>query len=143
MNPASNPKKKNTVILIIVIIVALVLIFYLVIQKSGKKQPPPSSLASQTNGEKEATALSQKEIEDNTSFLSTLLSLNKLTIDSTLFTNTSFKNLKDNSVSIVSDQVAGRPNPFAEFNQKIKADNSTTLPEISPNKIPTVPSNKK
>jgi hypothetical protein len=53
-----------------------------------------------------------KKITQDTAFLKTLTSLNKITIDTLLFDNPSFKALKNNAVKIEKVE-AGRINPFA------------------------------
>jgi hypothetical protein len=55
------------------------------------------------------------EISSDISFLTTLVSLNKINIDTTLFTNKSFTSLKNNEVKI-EPIGAGRINPFAPIN---------------------------
>ena len=72
-----------------------------------------SSLSSTTGEEVNlATSLAGDKISSDISFLSTLVSLNKINIDTTLFTNESFKILVNNAVKI-EPVVAGRSNPFA------------------------------
>jgi len=53
-----------------------------------------------------------KKISEDTSFLKTLTSLNKISIDTLLFENPAFNSLKNNSVKIEKVE-AGRVNPFA------------------------------
>jgi len=72
-----------------------------------------SSLSSTTGEEVNlATSLAGDKISSDISFLSTLVSLNKINIDTTLFMNESFKMLVNNAVKI-EPVVAGRSNPFA------------------------------
>lgn len=74
-----------------------------------------SSLVSST-GVSPSTALSvEDQISSDISFLTTLVSLKKMNIDITLFTNPSFKLLKNNAV-IIEPVVAGRSNPFSPIN---------------------------
>lgn len=72
-----------------------------------------SSLESSTGTEVLPASLSEGDkISSDISFLSTLISLKKIKIDTTLFTNISFNALQNNAVKI--EQVtAGRINPFA------------------------------
>lgn len=72
-----------------------------------------SSLASSADADgTSALASIGNKITSDISFLSSLVSLKKITIDTTLFTNNSFNSLRNNSVEL--DSVSpGRPNPFA------------------------------
>lgn len=80
----------------------------------------PTGLASDSKNEK---------ISQDTAFLTTLTSLNKLKIDTSIFSMQSFMSLRDNTVTL--EQVApGRPNPFAPINSE---NNSTVVAtEVSP-----------
>jgi hypothetical protein len=51
------------------------------------------------------------KIASDTAFLTSLTSLTRITIDTTLFNNISFKLLKDNNVKL-EPVISGRPNPF-------------------------------
>lgn len=53
------------------------------------------------------------KIARDTAFLATLTSLTKIRIDTTLFMNSGFVSLRDNTVKIVNDGIIGRTNPFA------------------------------
>lgn len=73
-----------------------------------------SSLVSSTTNGEDASALSflGDKLNSDVSFLSSLVSLKKITIDTTLFTNKSFTSLKNNTVKL--DPVSpGRQNPFS------------------------------
>jgi len=71
-----------------------------------------SSLVSSTSADTSAIASLGDKITSDISFLSSLVSLKKITIDTTLFTNKSFNSLRNNSVKL--DPVSpGRQNPFA------------------------------
>lgn len=127
MNLGIGNKTKKIGIVIITLII-LGIIFYYFYNGTDKKDQT-SYLDSQSDS---IIGQSSEEIKNNTSFLTTLLSLNKITIDPTLFSTTAFKSLKDNTVEIVSDGVVGRPNPFIPFDQQIEnSDVSISLPSKS------------
>lgn len=71
-----------------------------------------SSLESSKDIQSSENINNNKKISDDTSFLKTLSSLNKISIDNILFENPSFGALKDNSITIERVE-AGRSNPFA------------------------------
>lgn len=71
-----------------------------------------SSLSSSTGEEVLPVTPNEDKISSDISFLTALVSLKNIKIDTTLFSDRSFNRLKDNGVKI--EQVkAGRPNPFA------------------------------
>lgn len=70
--------------------------------------------------------------ENNTAFLSTLLSLNKIKIDGSLFKTPAFSKLQDNTVPISNEGgVIGRPNPFASIDGQTATDASLLFPQIN------------
>lgn len=76
-----------------------------------------SPLSSSSNGGGANNPLSGKDINDtkiaeDTAFLYTLTSLTKIKIDTTLFNDSSFNALNDNTVTL-EPTITGRPNPFA------------------------------
>ncbi|MFA6251143.1 MAG: hypothetical protein WC603_00750 [Candidatus Paceibacterota bacterium] len=83
-----------------------------------------SSLASSTEGES-ATSPLGSDITSDISFLSTLVALKTISIDTTLFSNKSFNLLIDNTVKI-EPVVPGRPNPFAPVDS-----NGNSIPQGS------------
>jgi hypothetical protein len=70
-----------------------------------------SSLSSSITGNPSLSSLDDKIAED-TAFLSTLVSLTTINIDTSLFSNQSFNALNDNTVKL-EPVAAGRQNPFA------------------------------
>jgi hypothetical protein len=93
-----------------------------------------SSLVS-SNGSSKSPALDSKnaKISEDTAFLTTLTSLNKLKIDTSIFSRQSFMSLRDNTVTL--EQVTpGRPNPFAPINSE---NNSTTNVETQASPVTT------
>ena len=69
-----------------------------------------------------------EKINQDTAFLATLTSLNKIVIDPTLFSSNAFKYLKDNTVTIVNDTTVGRVNPFAPINNQ--TDTTSQAPSV-------------
>lgn len=78
-----------------------------------------SSLESSTTGAVAPT--STGSVSSDTAFLASLMSLNKIKIDTSIFTNKAFMALQDNTVKI--DAVApGRVNPFSPINTSVVAN---------------------
>jgi hypothetical protein len=73
---------------------------------------PLSSTADATTTASNPSNINER-ISADTAFLSTLNSLNKITIDNSLLSSASFLALHDNTVTIVNNGDVGRPNPFA------------------------------
>lgn len=72
---------------------------------------------------------SSEKISSDIAFLTTLTSLNKITIDTNLFSNRSFVSLRDNSVKI--DPVSpGRINPFSPIGVNNKTANVISTPKV-------------
>lgn len=71
------------------------------------------------------------QIEIGNEFLTTLLSVNKITLDSTIFTSDVFNSLKDYHVTLVSEGNEGRPNPFAPIG--IDVTGSTLIDTVTTN----------
>jgi hypothetical protein len=83
-----------------------------------------SSLVS-SNGSSPSTALSiGDQIASDISFLTTLVSLKKMNIDTDLFTNKSFNSLQNNTV-VIEPVVAGRQNPFSPIGDM---NNTNSIP---------------
>ncbi len=119
---------------IIIVVVALAVLYgaYLYFKSSSTFEITSALQSSSTDG---VGNTSNDQINKDTSFLSTLLNLNTITIDPTLFTSASWNSLRDNTVEIVNDGVVGRPNPFLPFEQAT-AVTDTTFPSISDTSIP-------
>ncbi len=71
-----------------------------------------SSLASSTGVDPTGNVIHNNKISSDIAFLTTLASLKKIKIDTSIFQSKSFTNLKDNTVKIEKVS-AGRENPFA------------------------------
>lgn len=109
-----KPIIKN--ILISIAIVAVILgAYYLLTSNSS----PVGSLISST-GAGSATSLTAQITED-TAFLSTLIGLSGIKIDTAMFSNQTFSSLIDNHVKINSadEGAPGRPNPFAPIDAPV------------------------
>lgn len=93
-----------------------------------------SSLAS-SNAPTQTTVVStgDEKITLDTAFISTLASLNKITIDTSIFQDKAFLSLSDNTVNL--DAVTyGRPNPFAPFDTTSTTSTTATLtPQVITN----------
>ena len=86
-----------------------------------------SSLASSAAEAENTSALASlgDKITSDISFLTSLVSLKKITIDTTIFTNQSFNSLRNNSVELVPVS-PGRQNPFAPIgNDTLGGTNSS------------------
>jgi hypothetical protein len=129
MKDENKPKTKKVIIIIVVIIIAGVVAFYFF----NKSNTPTSDSSLRPQMSTDLATSNDAELSKDTSFISTLLSLNKITIDSGIFSSISFKGLHDNTVDIKPSDSIGRPNPFAPFDTTIPSDNSNTLPTISNN----------
>jgi hypothetical protein len=79
-----------------------------------------------------ADPTSDNKITSDISFLSALVSLKKIKIDGSLFTNSSFNNLKDNAVKI-EKVVPGRVNPFAPMDTNSSGSGAVSLPKVVTN----------
>lgn len=54
-------------------------------------------------------------------FLSVLLSIRGITLDTTIFSDPAFLSLRDSSIELVPDGNEGRPNPFAPIGSDVVA----------------------
>jgi len=100
-------------ILLIVVLTSLGLYLYFSNGiKSEAANTTDGGLSSSSNQTTTAPTEMEQRIADDTSFISTLMSLNGIKIDTSLFSDKSFTKLNDNNVKIAVDTV-GRSNPFA------------------------------
>lgn len=76
-------------------------------------------------GETGLVTSANNKINSDISFLSTLVSLKNIKIDSSFFSNSLFTKLKSNSVSI-GTAIPGRPNPFAPIDEATVAKSIVT-----------------
>lgn len=75
---------------------------------------------------------SKTKIVSDVAFISTLDSLKRINIDTTLFTNEAFKSLNDNTVKL-EDVASGRVNPFAPIISQL-TQNISTASQVITNK---------
>jgi hypothetical protein len=68
--------------------------------------------SSQSESDNLLGSVTDNQIQEDTAFLATLISLTKIKIDTSLFGNSSFNSLNDNTV-LLEPSVTGRANPFA------------------------------
>lgn len=104
--------------------------------------PQNSPLSSTSNSPNIDSPISPNndKISKDTAFLATLTSLNKLHIDTSIFSSQSFNLLKDNTV-ILEPAVPGRPNPFAPINSENSTIIETPVSTVTTNE-PTEITNK-
>jgi len=116
--------RKNRKIIIIFLIILLALVLGILGQRKTKVDNASlgSSLDSVTgNIFGGGSSLLDNQIYSEISFISTLSSVKNLKVDTSLFSNTLFGRLKDNSVKIESVE-PGRPNPFAPISSNKSQD---------------------
>ncbi len=99
--------------IIVLIIAVLLALFYFI---GGEEKPTQKKLSSTNDLVVDSDTNNVEndiEINNDTSFLETLEYLKSMKIEAGIFLSSSFKSLKDNTVTIESDGVIGRENPFA------------------------------
>ncbi len=114
-----KPIIKKIIIGVVVIIMLAVAYSYFFAKDTPAKSTSAlsSSKTTTTATTKGTTAVANKKVDKDTEFLSTLLNISKINVDSTIFASPSFNSLQDNNVSIVNEEVAGRVNPFAPLDE--------------------------
>jgi len=90
-----------------------------------------SSLTSSNGTETPLLTSTNDKINSDTAFLSTLVSLKAIKIDTTIFESDSFKKLQNNSVKI-EPVLPGRINPFAPI-ETIQAQTVAIIPKVVTN----------
>mgnify|MGYP003552543927 CR=1 FL=1 len=125
-------------ILIGLAIVAVMLGAYFYFSKNPGISTKPLTVSTNAN-----TAIINKNIAEDTAFLSTLIGLSSIKIDTAIFTNKSFSSLVDNTVLIGNvTEVSRRSNPFAPLETQANpnttaVDSSKAIPSTIINSIPT------
>lgn len=135
-----NPKTKNIIILVgVAVVLILIYIFFI------KKGPAPdTSLTSSTGTSIPSNDSTLNEtLNIDTNFVSVLLNVKNLKLDSSIFTDPAFLALRDGSITLVQDGTQGRPNPFAPIGSETVAPPAppvvpTVLPPLVPPVIPPV-----
>lgn len=119
-------KIKNILIFVAIgVVLVLVYIFFI------KPAPEQAGLVSSTP----ATALPGADGSTTTSgvsiaaedFLTLLLSVKNIKLDSSIFSDIAFNSLRDSSIVLVPDGTEGRPNPFAQFGNDNVRTTSTKI----------------
>lgn len=130
-------KKLFTTILILSAIALLSFGAYVYFSNSLSVDAADSSLSSSQGSPSPVNALaSSDKISQDTAFLSTLTSLTKIKIDTSLFTDTSFNALNDNTV-ILEQSVPGRVNPFAPIEGQTPVSTDSPVVTNPPTQITT------
>jgi hypothetical protein len=124
-----KPALKNILMGIVIVAVLLGAYYYF----SGSKSEPKDTLSSSSGASTLSGVGGMGNIAEDTSFLTTLISLTNINIDSSLFTSKTFSSLVDNTVVIEKASNPGRTNPFAPIEETpvlpVETDvtNTTTL----------------
>jgi hypothetical protein len=92
-----------------------------------------STFAKDQGGANMVASVASAGTLNSTAFLSTLLSLNRINVDDSIFKTKSFSSLRDNTVPIASDTPVGRPNPFASIDIESSSDSNISFPQINLN----------
>ena len=100
----SNFKK---IIIIVVIIVILALLFIFISKKSPDAIPNLSSSTEDTSTNSQDAGAAADD------FLTWLLSVKSINLDTSVFSDPAFVSLNDSSILLTPDGTEGRPNPFA------------------------------
>lgn len=118
------------ILLVSVLIFLGVLYNYVVKPKLASKSS--SALVSSKDSNTSTASVTNSTITKETEFLSTLLNISRINIDTSIFDSKSFESLKDNHIPIVNTEPVGRTNPFAPFDMGQISSNSSdpvsTLP---------------
>ncbi len=137
------PKLKNILIFTgIAAVFVLIYIFY--IKESSPQEnlvsSPSLGLPASTNSsEFGAGALSETPVVAK-DFLALLLNVKNIKLDDSIFSDPSFNNLHDSSITLIPDGNEGRPNPFAQFgNDEMSAPISNSGSVAAPTGAPATP----
>jgi hypothetical protein len=129
------PKIRN-ILIFVAIVVVLILGYFLFIKSSSSNQASLVSSSANTGSTSSSSPASTNGsgtagvTED---FLSTLLSINTIKLDTSIFSNPAFSSLRDSSITLVPDSTQGRPNPFAQFgNDGVSTSTSSTIITSTP-----------
>ena len=119
-------KTIKNIIIYVILAAVLTLVYLYFIKKSPNQEILISSVA---------TTLPETKTNDQTSkltkdFLSILLNVKNIKLDDSIFLSPAFSNLRDSSISLIQDQIEGRPNPFAPLGSDIVATPITPITPI-------------
>lgn len=127
--------KVKNIIIFVAVGIALVLIYIFFI----KKGPEENALISTSPIEAVPSAnVSNQNISINQDFLSLLLNVKNIKLNTAIFSDLAFTSLHDSSIVLVPDGTEGRPNPFAPIGSDNLAPpppliNNINNPPIAPN----------
>lgn len=126
-----TPKIKN--IIIFVSIGGALLLVYIFFIRSSTPTPTLVSTTGTVSSDASTLAANDAITQD---FLSLLLNVNNIKLNTSILSDPAFVNLHDSSVPLVPDTNPGRPNPFAQFGNDaapttISAATTTVLPATS------------
>lgn len=138
-----NKSIKNIIVVLVILVLGGGVYMYF----SGSGVPLNASSLASSNGtiNTASAGVISSQIETDVSFLSTLLGLNSIKIDPTLFTSASFSALEDNTVKIEGGGDVGRSNPFAPIEEPVVVPSTeNSLEPVQVITLPTVnkPANK-
>ncbi len=137
-----KPNIKKIIIIVVVIAVLGIAYNYFFVKSTPAKTSSALS-SSKTAATKTATTATSKttttnkKVDKDTEFLTTLLSISKINVDATIFASPSFNSLQDNNVPIKNEETAGRVNPFAPLDMPVEniiveTTSTNALKEIIP-----------
>lgn len=135
-----NPKIKKIILFVgIALVVIIIAAFFF------KKAPATPGLTSSVNNAAPVATPGAATAPNpvGQQFLTTLLSVNNIKLDDSIFSDPTFATLKDSSITLVDDGTEGRPNPFSPIGTDIfpippVTNVTTTDTTVSPTTIPPV-----
>ncbi len=123
--------KIKTILILAVVALILLLAYFLFLKPSPEQAP----LTSQTTGNPVTATSTNTQNVAGTDFLTLLLNIKNIKLDTSLLSDPAFVNLNDSSIELISDGTEGRPNPFAPLGVDLTAtpvNSSTTTPVTVP-----------
>lgn len=128
----------RNIIIFVVIAAALILIYLFFIKGSPA---PEAGLVSSTGTPVLNTGTpSDASIVATGDFLTLLLNVKNIKLNTAILSDPSFNSLHDSSIVLTPDFTEGRPNPFAQFgNDIVVITTPTTPPTTPPATTPTIP----
>ncbi len=133
-----TPKIKNILIFTtIAVVFILIYIFFI------KPSPAEPNLVSTSNNTTLPNIDGSLPVSVDTSnanaatedFLALLLSVKRIKLDDTIFSDPSFISLHDSSIVLVQDGTQGRPNPFAQFGNDAVVTPPPAAPVCTPPQV--------
>ncbi len=124
-------KKGLKTLLIILAVIAIAAAAYFVLGNSN--QEPASGLVADSTNAPVSSPINQSAstltAEIGQEFIATLLSLQSINLDTTLFSNPAFVTLENRTLTFEDIQTNGRPNPFAPIGTDIAPEPIAPEPE--------------